>query len=106
MFEYIHPEAIETEPTRPNEIGMHRAARARLTAVDSCARPVTVTSPSRFTTRAPELALDQLHSVTEAASEPVGIDSWWSPRRFELLSRPRSNTATAMAASTATPDAL
>jgi glyoxylase I family protein len=25
-FEYIHPEAIETEPTRPNEIGMHRMA--------------------------------------------------------------------------------
>jgi len=25
-FEYIHPEAIETEPTRPNEIGMHRVA--------------------------------------------------------------------------------
>ena len=22
LFEYIHPEAIETEPTRPNEIGM------------------------------------------------------------------------------------
>ncbi|OSP08755.1 VOC family protein [Microbacterium sp. LEMMJ01] len=26
LFEYIHPEAIETEPTRPNEIGMHRIA--------------------------------------------------------------------------------
>ena len=26
LFEYIHPEAIETEPTRPNEIGMHRVA--------------------------------------------------------------------------------
>ncbi|MFF1254183.1 VOC family protein [Pseudarthrobacter sp. NPDC058329] len=26
LFEYIHPEAIESEPTRPNEIGMHRAA--------------------------------------------------------------------------------
>lgn len=26
IFEYIHPEAIETEPTRPNEIGMHRVA--------------------------------------------------------------------------------
>ncbi|MCP2637899.1 VOC family protein [Microbacterium sp. HD4P20] len=26
FFEYIHPEAIETEPTRPNEIGMHRVA--------------------------------------------------------------------------------
>jgi glyoxylase I family protein len=25
-FEYIHPDAIETEPTRPNEIGMHRVA--------------------------------------------------------------------------------
>ena len=24
LFEYIHPDAIETEPTRPNEIGMHR----------------------------------------------------------------------------------
>src|SRR5829696_9634335 len=23
LFEYIHPDAIETEPTRPNEIGMH-----------------------------------------------------------------------------------
>lgn len=26
LFEYIHPETIETEPTRPNEIGMHRIA--------------------------------------------------------------------------------
>jgi glyoxylase I family protein len=28
LFEYIHPDAIETEPTRPNEIGMHRIAFA------------------------------------------------------------------------------
>ncbi|GAA3840616.1 hypothetical protein GCM10022206_93730 [Streptomyces chiangmaiensis] len=26
LFEYIHPEAIESKPTRPNEIGMHRVA--------------------------------------------------------------------------------
>lgn len=26
LFEYLHPEAIETEPARPNEIGMHRVA--------------------------------------------------------------------------------
>lgn len=26
LFEYIHPAAIPTEPTRPNEIGMHRVA--------------------------------------------------------------------------------
>lgn len=26
FFEYLHPQAIETEPTRPNEIGMHRVA--------------------------------------------------------------------------------
>ncbi|GAB3217145.1 VOC family protein [Mycolicibacterium hippocampi] len=26
LFEYIHPEAIESNPTRPNEIGMHRVA--------------------------------------------------------------------------------
>ena len=26
LFEYIHPEPIDTEPTRPNEIGMHRVA--------------------------------------------------------------------------------
>jgi glyoxylase I family protein len=26
LFEYIHPEAIETKPTRPNQIGMHRVA--------------------------------------------------------------------------------
>lgn len=26
LFEYMHPDAIETEPTRPNEIGMHRVA--------------------------------------------------------------------------------
>jgi glyoxylase I family protein len=26
LFEYIHPEAIEKEPTRPNDIGMHRVA--------------------------------------------------------------------------------
>ena len=26
LFEYLHPPAIETEPTRPNEIGMHRVA--------------------------------------------------------------------------------
>ncbi|HKU10784.1 MAG TPA: VOC family protein [Sinomonas sp.] len=28
FFEYIHPDAIETEPTLPNEIGMHRIAFA------------------------------------------------------------------------------
>jgi len=26
LFEYLHPDSIETEPTRPNEIGMHRVA--------------------------------------------------------------------------------
>jgi glyoxylase I family protein len=26
LFEYIHPEGIESGPTRPNEIGMHRIA--------------------------------------------------------------------------------
>lgn len=26
LFEYLHPEAIATTPTRPNEIGMHRVA--------------------------------------------------------------------------------
>ena len=26
LFEYIHPDAIETEPTRPHELGMHRVA--------------------------------------------------------------------------------
>jgi glyoxylase I family protein len=26
LFEYIHPDAIETEATAPNEIGMHRVA--------------------------------------------------------------------------------
>src|SRR3954465_14453443 len=26
LFEYIHPHAIEMNPTRPNEIGMHRVA--------------------------------------------------------------------------------
>jgi len=26
LFEYIHPDAIETEATLPNEIGMHRVA--------------------------------------------------------------------------------
>ncbi|MGN6744426.1 MAG: VOC family protein [Amnibacterium sp.] len=26
MFEYIHPDAIETHPTLPNEVGMHRVA--------------------------------------------------------------------------------
>ncbi|MBY3986562.1 VOC family protein [Rhodococcus fascians] len=26
LFEYIHPDAIETSPTLPNEIGMHRIA--------------------------------------------------------------------------------
>ena len=26
LFEYIHPEAIETKPVRPHEIGMHRVA--------------------------------------------------------------------------------
>ena len=26
LFEYIHPDAIETNPTLPNEIGMHRVA--------------------------------------------------------------------------------
>ena len=26
LFEYLHPEAVETRPTLPNEIGMHRVA--------------------------------------------------------------------------------
>jgi len=26
LFEYLHPDAIETDPTLPNEIGMHRVA--------------------------------------------------------------------------------
>jgi glyoxylase I family protein len=26
LFEYLHPDAIDTEPTLPNEIGMHRVA--------------------------------------------------------------------------------
>ncbi|RHA38818.1 VOC family protein [Cellulomonas rhizosphaerae] len=26
LFEYLHPDALETEPTLPNEIGMHRVA--------------------------------------------------------------------------------
>ena len=26
LFEYIHPQAIESHPTRPNDIGMHRIA--------------------------------------------------------------------------------
>lgn len=26
LFEYIHPDAVETTPTLPNEIGMHRIA--------------------------------------------------------------------------------
>ncbi|MGN0063284.1 MAG: VOC family protein [Nocardioides sp.] len=26
LFEYIHPEAVETSPTLPHEIGMHRVA--------------------------------------------------------------------------------
>ena len=26
LFEYLHPDAIETEPTQPHEIGMHRVA--------------------------------------------------------------------------------
>ena len=26
LFEYLHPDAIETEPTQPNHIGMHRVA--------------------------------------------------------------------------------
>lgn len=28
LFEYIHPQAIETRPTLPHEIGMHRVAFA------------------------------------------------------------------------------
>ncbi len=26
LFEYLHPEAVETAPTQPNDIGMHRVA--------------------------------------------------------------------------------
>ncbi|QPZ37784.1 VOC family protein [Paramicrobacterium chengjingii] len=26
LFEYIHPDAIESQPAQPNEIGMHRVA--------------------------------------------------------------------------------
>jgi len=36
LFEYIHPDAIDTKPTRPNEIGMHRVAFS----VDSTTKPL------------------------------------------------------------------
>ncbi len=26
LFRYLHPDAVETAPTRPNDIGMHRVA--------------------------------------------------------------------------------
>jgi glyoxylase I family protein len=26
LFEYLHPDAIETPPTQPNDVGMHRVA--------------------------------------------------------------------------------
>lgn len=38
LFEYLHPDAIETEPTLPNEIGMHRVAFS----VDDLERAVAV----------------------------------------------------------------
>ena len=66
LFEYIHPDAIETSPTLPNEIGMHRvafsvddidealkiAAKARLPPAARRARP-TATSTSSATSAAP-----------------------------------------------------
>jgi glyoxylase I family protein len=27
LFEYMHPDAIQTEPTRPNDVEMHRGGR-------------------------------------------------------------------------------
>jgi glyoxylase I family protein len=40
LFEYIHPDAIETEPTQPNEIGMHRI----LFAVDDVDEAVAISA--------------------------------------------------------------
>lgn len=65
LFEYLHPDAIETEPTRPNEIGMHRVASRsttstrlsrspRGTAATRCAAwPPTATSTSSPTSAGP-----------------------------------------------------
>jgi catechol 2,3-dioxygenase-like lactoylglutathione lyase family enzyme len=65
LFEYIHPDAIETEPTQPNEIGMHRVAfsvddidaaleiAARTAATRSAASRPTRTCTSSPTSAAP-----------------------------------------------------
>ena len=39
LFEYIHPDPIETEPTRPNEIGMHRVASRSTTSTRPSVSP-------------------------------------------------------------------
>ncbi len=57
LFEYIHPEAIETEPTLPHEIGMHRVAfsvddidEALVIAARHGCRRCAVWRPTRATT--------------------------------------------------------
>jgi len=47
LFEYIHPEAIETEPTLPNEIGMHRVAFS-VENIDEALRSLPGTAATRF----------------------------------------------------------
>lgn len=46
LFEYLHPDAIETEPTRPNDIGMHRVAFSVTTSTRPSRSP-RGTAPTR-----------------------------------------------------------
>src|SRR5215212_3620038 len=60
LFEYIHPDAIETEPTRPNEIGMHRwlsrsttSTRPSRSPRGTAAAPCAAWRPTRTCTSSP-----------------------------------------------------
>ena len=58
LFEYIHPKANESNPTRPNDIGMHRVAFSvddidealEIAARHGC-RPLRMRASVRFATR-------------------------------------------------------
>lgn len=64
LFEYIHPDPIETGPTRPNEIGMHRLAfsvddrdDALRSLRDTAAGHYEAWRPTRTSTNSPTFAV-------------------------------------------------
>lgn len=75
LFEYIHPDAIETAPTQPNEIGMHRVAFS----VDDIDEAIEIAAKHGcFPLRDVATYLDEYKLTYSAA--PAGSSSCWPSR--------------------------